>query len=197
MPYLDVEAVDEATVRVRARYSAVFSNWILFRRHLVRLGLEQDRNLVLDLSATKVVDHNVMEKLHQLESDFEDAGLRLEVIGLETHRQASEHPYATRRRVLTRLRRVTIVAGSELEPELTAKIVELGASGFTSIACSGAGRTTLGAGNSRAIPQIRIETVVSAEVAERILDHIHRNLSPKHPITAVLETVEALRRDQF
>lgn len=197
MPYLDVEAVDETTVRVRARYSAVFSNWILFRRQLVRLGLEQDRNLVLDLSATKVVDHNVMEKLHQLESEFEDAGLRLEVTGLETHRQASEHPFATRRRVMTRLRRVTVVAGSELEPELTAKIVELGASGFTSVACSGAGRTALAAGISRPIPQIRIETVVSAEVAENILDYVHRHLSPQHHITAVLETVEALRRDQF
>jgi len=97
-PYLDVEAKGDDSVVVYARYSAIFSNWILFQRQLVKLGLQEKKNVILDLSATKLVDHSVMEKLHEMESDFAEAGVWLEVRGLEGHKRLSEHELATRKR---------------------------------------------------------------------------------------------------
>ncbi len=97
-PYLNVEKKGEDTVMVFARYSAIFSNWILFRRQLVTLGLRERKNIVLDLSQTKLVDHTVMEKLHDMQLDFEQAGLRLDVVGLDDHRQLSQHSLAARKK---------------------------------------------------------------------------------------------------
>jgi MFS superfamily sulfate permease-like transporter len=97
-PFLEVNVLDDTTVQVDARGSAVFSNWIPFRRQLCQLGLEQQNNVVVNLEGTKLVDHSVMEGLHQLQGDFERAGLTLEVVGLEDHHALSSHPFATRKR---------------------------------------------------------------------------------------------------
>ena len=113
-PYLDVDVVGDDQVYIRARYSAVFSNWILFRRKLVQYGLMERRNVTVDLSQANVVDHSVMEKLHTLQGDFEDAGLRLNLRGLEQLQQMSPHELAARRRGMTRLRRITVVADEAL-----------------------------------------------------------------------------------
>ena len=97
-PFLEVTVLDDSSVQVDARGSAVFSNWIPFRRQLCQLGLEQQNNVVVNLEGTKLVDHSVMEGLHQLQADFERAGLTLEVTGLEDHHALSSHPFATRKR---------------------------------------------------------------------------------------------------
>jgi MFS superfamily sulfate permease-like transporter len=49
-PYLDVEEQAKNTVVIHARHSAVFSNWIPFRRQIETLGLKQRHNIVVDLS---------------------------------------------------------------------------------------------------------------------------------------------------
>ncbi|QDT00240.1 SulP family inorganic anion transporter [Adhaeretor mobilis] len=90
-PYLDVENQDGETVIIAAQYSAVFSNWILFRKQLVDLGLMQRKNVILDLAQTKLVDHSVMEKLHEIQADFTAAELDLQVVGLEHHHGLSSH----------------------------------------------------------------------------------------------------------
>jgi len=97
-PFLEVTVLDDTTVQVDARGSAVFSNWIPFRRQLCQLGLEQQNNVVVNLEGTKLVDHSVMEGLHELQADFQRAGLTLDVVGLGEHRALSAHPFATRRR---------------------------------------------------------------------------------------------------
>lgn len=97
-PSLDARAVDESEVLVVADQSAVFSNWLILRRRLEKVGLQAHRNVTLDLSGTRLVDHSVMEKLHELEGDFRGAGLELRVVGLENHRPLSAHPMATRLR---------------------------------------------------------------------------------------------------
>ncbi len=194
--YIDVEVKGD-TANVRTRYSAVFTNWILFRRQLVRLGLLERKNVIVDLSQCKVVDHSVMEKLHELEGDFDNAGLRLEIRGLDSHRQLSGHELAARKQAMTRLRRVTVVAEEALEQELTDKFVELGASGFTAIPCHGGGRTALANGNGENNAQLRIEAIVPNEVANRIVDYLRIDISPNHHVTACIETVEVLRHDNF
>jgi MFS superfamily sulfate permease-like transporter len=97
-PFLEVTVLDDSTVQIDARGSAVFSNWIPFRRQICQLGLEQQHNILVNLEGTRLVDHSVMEGLHELQADFERAGLALEVIGLGEHRALSTHPFATRRR---------------------------------------------------------------------------------------------------
>jgi MFS superfamily sulfate permease-like transporter len=196
-PFLEVETRDDNTVVLLAKESAVFTNWLPFKRQIEQLGLVEKNNIVLDLSGTKVVDHSVMEHLHELEMDFEQAGLQLEVLGLESHQQFSEHPHAARRRQFVRIKRVTIVADSDLETQLTNRCIELGASGYTSIPCRGAGRRTLAKGATAVTYQVRIEVVVPAEIAEQILEYIRRHISLEHAVTACVETVEVLRRDQF
>ncbi len=96
-PFLDIEPRDDKTCVIRARGSAVFSNWIPFKHQIEDIGLVQRFNLVIDLSETRLVDHSVMEKLHELQKDFEPAGLSLELTGLEAHRKLSEHPLSARR----------------------------------------------------------------------------------------------------
>ncbi len=97
-PYLDVELLDKQTALIRARFSAIFTNWILFRRQLARLGLKEKKNVIVDLSDCKLVDHSVMEKLHELQDDFEREGVVLEIRGLENHRPLSDHELAARKR---------------------------------------------------------------------------------------------------
>jgi len=195
-PYMEVSTADDNTVIITARESAVFSNWIPFKRQIERLGLVQKNNIVVDLSGTKLVDHSVMENLHALEQDFADAGLHLEIAGLEGHKPLSQHGLAARKRAMTRLRRVTVVASDSLQSDLADKFVELGASGYTVIPCSGAGRSTLGDGSQASNSQIRMEAVVPYDVAESIMDYL-QGVSREHRVTACLETVEVLKRDQF
>lgn len=193
-PFMEVSTADDDRIVISARESAVFSNWIPFKRQIERLGLVQRNNLVVDLSGTKLVDHSVMEGLHRLEHDFEDDGLHLEIIGLEEHRPLSQHDFATRKRAMTRLRRVTVVVANALQEQLTARFVELGASGYTAMPCYGAGRTTLANGGTNS--QTRIETVVPYDVSESIMDYL-QTVSRQHRVTACLETVEVLKHDGF
>jgi MFS superfamily sulfate permease-like transporter len=96
-PYLEVVEDDADTYRIIASYSAVFSNWIPFRRQLVNAGMVQHKNVVLDMSECRLVDHTVMEKLHELEKDFAQEGLTFRIEGLENHRPLSKHPHAARK----------------------------------------------------------------------------------------------------
>ncbi len=96
--YLEVEQQDETTYVVRAHRSAVFSNWIAFRRQLAEIGVKQKHNIVLDLTNTKLVDHSVKSKLHELQRDFDRTGLSLEITGLDGHVSLAKHHHAARKR---------------------------------------------------------------------------------------------------
>jgi MFS superfamily sulfate permease-like transporter len=97
-PFLSVIEIDESTVQIDAAGSAVFSNWIPFRRQIEQIGLVQRNDVIVNLAGTRLVDSNVMEKLDELAGEFSRAGLCLEVVGLEEHRAFSGHPHAARRR---------------------------------------------------------------------------------------------------
>jgi MFS superfamily sulfate permease-like transporter len=93
-PDVRVEQPDDKTHLVKVRHFAVFSNWIMLRQTIV--SLNGDRAIVLDLSETRLVDHTVMEKLHEMEKDFEQQDRKFTVIGLEQHSSISEHPHSAR-----------------------------------------------------------------------------------------------------
>ncbi len=99
-PYVEVIEQDADTYRIEVAHSAVFSNWIPFRKQILNAGLVHHKNVIVDLSGTRLVDHTVMEKLHELERDFEHAGLQLEIVGLENHKPLSNHPHSARKAVL-------------------------------------------------------------------------------------------------
>jgi MFS superfamily sulfate permease-like transporter len=97
-PPLSVEEPDAKTYLIRVREAAVFTNWIPLRRRIGRLN--SDRDVIVDLSETTLVDHTVMEKLHELEREFENDHRSLRVTGLEDHHALSDHPQAARRRIV-------------------------------------------------------------------------------------------------
>lgn len=94
-----VTVVEDADrVRVCVNDAAIFSNWIGLKRRLGELGFERD--VELDLSRTRLVDHTVMTKLEELANDFAAEGKELRISGLDSHRSVSTHPRAARRRAL-------------------------------------------------------------------------------------------------
>jgi len=97
-PYLEIESVDEKTNLIKVRESAVFTNWIMFKRQIENYGILLNMNAIVDLTDTKLVDHTVMAKLRDLKRDFAAKNLTLEIIGLDGHVAFSQHPEAGRRK---------------------------------------------------------------------------------------------------
>jgi MFS superfamily sulfate permease-like transporter len=102
MPDTEVQQVDEHTWLISPRDAAVFFNWIPLKRKIERYGLSQNMNIVVDLSNTQLVDHTVMDKLHQLEREFSEQGIALAIVGLDQHIALSDHPTAARMRGVPR-----------------------------------------------------------------------------------------------
>lgn len=100
-PGIVVTTEADGSCRVQASDPAVFSNWLRFRRELITAGIIQQRSVTVDLSEATLVDHTVMEKLHELEMDFQQAGVELRIVGLDNHRPLSDHPHAARRLLKT------------------------------------------------------------------------------------------------
>ncbi len=95
-PSIVVEARDDRTTTVSVKGAAVFTNWLWIKKALA--AIPPDRDVVLDLSDTRLVDHTVLEKLRELEREYEEAHRKLTVAGLEKHRPLSNYPTATRKR---------------------------------------------------------------------------------------------------
>lgn len=195
--YIEVQEVDANTSMIIARESAVFSNWIPFKRQIEDIGLVQRRNLIIDLSDANLVDNSVMEKLDEMERDFEMEGLTFEVRGLDTLQPLTDAPHSARKRGLASLRRVTIVCDADIEQMLETSFIRLGATGCTALPCSGAGRRDIHDGVPETKPKVRIEVVVNHNTAEDILAYLRQDILPEHHVTACLESVDVLRRDQF
>ena len=196
-PYIEVQEIDDKTSLILARESAVFSNWIPFRYQIEQIGLVQRRNIIVDVSDTKLVDHSVMEKLEEMERDFEQEGLAFEVRGLESLQPMADNVHAARKRGLATMRRLTLIADDSIEQWLEERFVELGASGFTALTCSGAGRRELQDGLAVANSKVRIEVVMSHQTCEAVLAFLRTDVLPDHHVTACVETVDVVRRDHF
>ena len=83
-------------VILSVRSSAVFWNWIHLRGAILKEASEH-QEIVVDLSRSKIVDHSVMEKLHELEAEFQAVGKTFEIIGMDDHTPMSAHPFAARK----------------------------------------------------------------------------------------------------
>ena len=96
---LDIKQTSENSYLITARQSAVFSNWIPLKKKIESV-CEDERitSLTLDFSDTMLVDHTVMEKLDELQKEFEQHGRALIIEGLVDHQSLSSHPQAARRK---------------------------------------------------------------------------------------------------
>lgn len=196
-PYIEVQVVDGNTSRIIARESAVFSNWIPFRRQIEEIGLVQRRNLIVDVSDAKLVDHSVVSKLEEMERDFAQEGLKFSIEGLDLLHPFTDDVHAARRGGLVSMKRLTLVTESSLGEELKALLMSSGASGYTSFPCSGGGRKAIEGRGGISSSLIRIEVVCPVEVCETMLSTLRRDILPKYSVTTCVETVDVVRPEKF
>ena len=190
-PYLEAIPQGEDTVLITARGSAVFTNWLSFKREIEQIGLQEGNNLVIDLSGTRLVDHSVMEKLHEMEEDFHQAGLRFEVTGLEAHSQFSDHPFAARKRGVRTLRRLTIIADPTLESWLEHELVAAGAKQMVVGPCRAGGAAADASGS------VRVEAIIPRPELDGLLAGLRAKLAPNRSITLFIDDVDLLKIANF
>ncbi|MFM8873811.1 MAG: hypothetical protein ACKOJI_10755, partial [Phycisphaerales bacterium] len=106
------------------------------------------------------------EKLHEVGLDFEQAGLKLEVIGLEAHRGISSHPRAARRRTDERMRRISALVRAGQEDALAVRMRRCGVASWT--VSTRTRRTEVGTGGGT--EQVLLEATVPPDVAARVLE---------------------------
>lgn len=96
----------------------------------------------------------------------------------------------------TPLKLLTIVAEPVLEERLTLAVRTSGASGFTVVSGHGEGSRGMRASE---VPGecIRIETVVSAAVADRILELVAAQYFPHYAVIAYVTDVMVVRGDKY
>ncbi len=96
--HVNVKDLGDNKLLVEVEDSAIFSNFISLKRQLEKLGA--GKNMTVDLSRCKLVDHTVMERLHEWAEDYaHKAGQTCTIIGLDSHKAASSHPFSARRAV--------------------------------------------------------------------------------------------------
>jgi nitrogen regulatory protein P-II 2 len=94
------------------------------------------------------------------------------------------------------LKLVTIIAEPVLETRITQELRSLGASGFTVVEGRGEGSRGIHAAEIPGI-NVRIETVVPPDVAERIVDHLTSTYFADYEVIAYLSDVQVVRGDKY
>lgn len=94
------------------------------------------------------------------------------------------------------LKLVTIIADRLLTDELTAALLERGARGYTLTDAHGRGSRGLSPLDWEGA-NIRLESLCSAEAADRILEHIARTYFAHHGVIAFQQDVEVVRGEKF
>ncbi len=186
--FLDVQTLEDGSCIVYARHSAVFSNWIPFRRQIEHLGFVQHSNVTVDLSGTKFVDHTVMEKLQELQEDFAHERLKLDVIGLDGHRQMSGSSLSARKqRGIPLQHRVTITAPASME----GAVIRVMEQSEIKECIKSTWEALLPGNMPRSL--CRVEILVPKDRSQRLVDAIRRGMGQSSGVTVLLETVGVLQ----
>jgi len=91
-PIFRVDQPSENVYQIDVFHSAVFSNFIQFKKKLDELP--RKAKIIVDFDNCKIVDHTVLENLHQYKHDYEHDGGTFEIKGLEHHKKLSNHEHA-------------------------------------------------------------------------------------------------------
>lgn len=87
--------VEDDTATITLHGAAIFSNYLGIKS---KIAAQTAKHVVVDVRDCKLVDHTVMEHLHELERSFQDQKRTLTVRGLDAHEAVSDHPMAARKK---------------------------------------------------------------------------------------------------
>ena len=96
----------------------------------------------------------------------------------------------------TSLKLVTIVTERILEDRLLRMITKLGAKGYTLSPVTGKGSRGVRA-SEWAGPDTRIETLVSEEVADAIIEYISENFFEHYAVIVYMQSAEVVRGEKY
>ena len=82
------------SIRIFAGRAAAFTNLIGIRKALNEVPA--GKNIVMDFSECRLVDHSVLDNLHQFARELQEAGREFSMEGMEGLKPFSAHPEATR-----------------------------------------------------------------------------------------------------
>ena len=91
---ISVKKQSEEDYTLTVNSSLVFSNILGFKK--VFAIIPQGKNVTVDVSKAKIVDHTSILTLNSLVEDYKDNDGKIKVIGFENHRQLSHAPTSTR-----------------------------------------------------------------------------------------------------
>lgn len=96
-PFLTMH-VDESEeeYRIEVDKSAIFSNYLGFKKQLDRIPA--GKTIIIDFNRTRLVDHTVMDNLHNFQERYEREGGVFRIVGLEEHKPLSSHKLASRKK---------------------------------------------------------------------------------------------------
>lgn len=83
------------TIWIDISGAAIFSNLLSLKN--VLKTIEPGKSLIFQLNDAFLLDHTVMEYLHEFQHDYQDHGGTCQFIGLEYHQAYANHPLAARR----------------------------------------------------------------------------------------------------
>lgn len=189
---IDVEQTPDGVCIIRSHDAAVFSNWIPLRSMIVHKGIEERLPVVVDLSLASLIDHSVMEKLHALQKDFSSEGLTLEIRGLNAHQSMSEHWLSTRRFVLPKLIRLTVVVDALQESLVLTKFQECGGGEAHITPCNTVHIHEESTVPYQRIPRVQIELFTTERISRLMLNFLSHEILPRSSSAATVETVRGL-----
>ncbi|NIT56757.1 MAG: transcriptional regulator [Aliifodinibius sp.] len=96
----------------------------------------------------------------------------------------------------TTLKLVTIVTERILEDRLLRKVQELGAKGYTLTQATGKGSRGVRASEWEG-PDTRIQSLVSKEVADDIVEYIAENLFEHYAVIVYVQDAEVVRGEKY
>lgn len=179
-PSLRFEEISDDTYSIIPSQPVIFSNWLLFKKQIEQLGLDQGKNVLLDLSETTTVDHSVLNKLLEMKREFTRKGLYLKITVTKKNHKQSKRPFAANKRGLKATKRITIFADQSLQTMIEEELKNLGTTDFTSTDC-----VDLSAANRR----LRIEVLPEPDIANRITKYIQEKLLSECAVRAYEEDV--------
>ena len=94
------------------------------------------------------------------------------------------------------MKRVTVVAEAVIQHRLEEDFLRLGASGYTTSEADGRGSRGVRASDWEG-KNIKIETVVRPEVAEKILERLAKHYFEHYAVIAYAHDVEVVRGDKY
>ncbi|NJA07766.1 SulP family inorganic anion transporter [Methylococcaceae bacterium WWC4] len=92
-----VNQTNADTYHIAVSGAAVFSNFISLKSLLA--DFPEKQNVFFDLTDVDLIDHTVMEFIHHYTEEYNHAGGRCQILGLDDHHSYSDHHLAARRKL--------------------------------------------------------------------------------------------------